>query len=178
MKGVIYGLLADAVSDAIGDEGWEAVLSRAGVSGIYTSLGNYPDEELLRLIDATAEEMGNTSPEVLRWFGRAAMPLLIADYPHFFSDHAGARGVLLALNDIIHPEVRKLYAGASCPRFHFRTERDRLIVGYRSQRRLCRLAHGFIEGVAAHFHEGIAIDHLSCVHEGNPTCQLEIRWAS
>lgn len=176
MKGVIFGLLGDTVSGAFGDDSWDAILARAGTAGVYTSLGSYPDDELRALVDATAAVTGMTSPEVLRWFGHSAMPTLIALYPHFFAERATTRDLLLALNDIVHSEVRKLYPGAVCPHFHFRSDGDRLVIGYRSPRKLCRLAHGFIEGVAAHFDETIAITHLQCQHDGGPSCQMELRW--
>lgn len=176
MKGVIFGLLGDTVSATFGDDAWDAILTRAGATGVYTSLGSYPDTEFLALVDAAADTLGSTPSEVLRWFGRTAMPTLIGLYPHFFDERAATRALLLALNEIVHSEVRKLYPGAACPHFHFRSDADRLVVGYRSPRRLCWLAHGFIEGVAAHFDERVAIAHLSCQHDGNPSCQLELRW--
>lgn len=176
MKGVIFGLLGDTVSTALGDDAWDAILARAGATGVYTTLGSYPDDELRALVEATADATGKTPSEVLRWFGNAAMPTLIALYPHFFAERAGTRDLLLALNAIVHAEVRKLYPGAACPHFHFRDDGDRLVIGYRSPRKLCRLAHGFIEGVATHFDETIAITHLQCQHDGSPSCQMELRW--
>lgn len=175
MKGVIFGLFGDTVADALGDEAWDAILVTARARGGYTSLGNYPDSELTALVDATAAATDRTPPMVLRWFGQAAMPKLIASYPHFFETCDGTRDLLATLNTIVHSEVRKLYPGATCPHFHFRSEGDRLIIGYRSPRKLCWLAQGFIEGVAHHFGETITIGHLSCLHHGNPSCQLELQ---
>ena len=75
------------------------------------------------------------------------------------------------------PEVRKLYSGAGCPHFHFdKDDRGRLILGYRSPRQLCHLAHGFIDGATAHFGERAEVEHLMCVHEGAPMCRIAVDW--
>jgi hypothetical protein len=71
--------------------------------------------------------------EVLRWFGRSAMPLLAERYPDFFKGHTDTRSFLLTLNSIIYPEVRKLYPGAITPVFDFDTSSaDVLQIGYNS----------------------------------------------
>ena len=58
MKGVIFILLEKVVSEAHGEAVWEALLEKSGASGTYTSLGSYPDEELLGLVAAASEATG------------------------------------------------------------------------------------------------------------------------
>ncbi len=80
---------------------------------------------------------------------------------------------LLTLNDIIHPEVRKLYPDADVPVFDFSHEGEStLVVGYRSARRLCFLAEGFIEGASSHFGQHVTIEQRLCMHDGNDRCDL------
>lgn len=175
MKGVVFNLLEDVVSHHHGDATWDTLLDATGLAGSYTSLGSYPDEELEQLVLAASSALGSPPTDVLRWFGREAMPLLAARYSAFFTAHKSARPFILSVNNIIHPEVRKLYAGAHCPHFHFEDALDgALLVGYRSSRKLCGLAHGFIEGAAAHYGEAVDLTHLQCMHEGDPKCLLRI----
>ena len=54
MKGIILNLVEEAVVADHGEATWDEVLDRAGADGAYTSLGNYPDEELRRLVAAGA----------------------------------------------------------------------------------------------------------------------------
>ncbi len=179
MKGVIFNLLEQAVVDAHGDDMWFDLLEEAGIDGAYTSLGSYPDSEMIALVETAARKLAVPPADVLRWFGRTAMPMLAERYQPFFAAHRSARSFVLSVNDIIHPEVRKLYSGAGCPHFHFSDDAEgRLIIGYQSPRRMCHLAHGFIEGAADHYGEQVTLDHLACMLDGSPVCRLAVRWAA
>lgn len=177
MKGVIFNLLEDAVAIEHGPDTWTDLIDAAGIDGAFTSLGSYPDETLLALVDTAAVATNATPADVLRWFGTAAIPLLAERYGVFFEGHPGARSFILSVNEIIHPEVRKLYSGAGCPHFQFSTapEGD-LIIGYQSPRRMCALAEGFIQGAATYYGERVTISHLACMLDDSPLCRIRVRW--
>lgn len=50
IKGIVFNLLEEIVSEQHGPDTWDALLDATEVDGSYTSLGNYPDEELLALV--------------------------------------------------------------------------------------------------------------------------------
>ena len=175
MKGIVFNLLEEVVTRAHGAGTWDALLDAADLDGAYTSLGSYPDEEAGRLVVAASNALGIPAREVLRWFGREAMPVLAQRYPGFFAPHSTVRPFLLDLNGIIHPEVRKIYPGADVPVFDFDDAPDgALLMGYASPRKLCALAHGFVEGAAGHFGETIVFEHLRCMHNGDDKCLFRI----
>jgi hypothetical protein len=179
MKGIIFNVLEDVVVQQFSQDVWEDLIDKAGVGGAYTSLGNYSDEELASLVTTSAAALGKTPGEVLRWFGQSAMPLLATRFPALFEPHKSSRDFVLSVNKIIHPEVRKLYAGASCPFFHFApSECGSMLMAYHSQRKLCILAQGFIEGAATHYHDRADVHHRECMHNGDEKCLLEIKWAA
>ena len=173
MKGIIFNLVQEVVEEAHGDTAWDAMLVAAGLDGSYTSLGSYSDAELDRLVDAAADLLQLPGDDVLRWIGEQSMPLLAERFPVFFNGHAAVQPFLLTLNGIIHPEVRKLYPGAIAPNFDFEAPSpDVLLIGYRSQRRLCTLAEGFIKGAAAHFSQTVSLDQPSCMLRGDDRCVI------
>jgi hypothetical protein len=177
MKGVVFNLLEVVVTRAHGADTWDDLLDAAGASGAYTSLGNYEDAELESLVACAASTLSLSREDVLRWFGRNAIPVLVELYPEFFKDHRSARPFVSGVNDIIHAEVRKLYAGAACPHFGIRETPDgRLSMNYRSSRRMCALAQGFIEGAADLYCEVVEIEHAACISKGDPCCEFNIRW--
>lgn len=171
MKGIVFNLLEEVVRREHGEDAWDALLEATGLTGAYTSLGSYDDEELFRLVAAASSALHLAPDEIVRWFGRGAMPLLAEKYPAFFRPHLNTRSFLLTLNDIIHPEVRKLYPGAGVPVFGFDTSSaDGLVMTYRSRRKLCAFAEGLILGAADHFRETVAFDHVQCTKRGDPCC--------
>jgi hypothetical protein len=175
VKGVVFNLLEEVVTRDYGQEAWDQVLDAAGLDGAYTSLGGYPDDQLFALIGAASTALDKQPDEIVRWFGREALPLLAANYPHFFEHHTSARPFILTLNDIIHPEVRKLYPGADVPVFDFdATSNNGLLMGYSSARKLCSLAEGLIEGAADHYGEKASIEQLECMKRGDEKCLLQI----
>jgi hypothetical protein len=175
MKGIVFNLLEEAVSRDYGEGVWDELLEAAGVEGAYTSLGSYPDENLMGLVGAASSALDMPAQDVVRWFGLNAMPLLASRYPQFFEPHESARSFVLTLNSIIHPEVRKLYPGADVPVFDYDTSsEDVLVMGYASRRRMCAFAEGLIEGAAAHYGERAVIQQPRCMTRGDDRCVLEI----
>ena len=175
MKGIIFNLLEDVVVDTYGDRTWDELLDASGLDGVYTSLGSYDDSEITALVSAAATALSITDGEVLRWFGQRAIPVMAKRWPEFFAPHRNSLPFLSSLNDVIHPEVRKLYSGAFCPHFDFAapTENE-LTIGYRSPRKLCELAHGFIIGAGEHYGETLAVQHSECMHDGSDRCLIAV----
>lgn len=179
MKGIVFNLLQEVVSRQYGEDVWDDLLDKAGASGAYTSLGNYPDTEILALVTAASNRTGLPEGEVLRWFGRQAMPILAESYPDLFSAHASSRPFVNGVNSVIHAEVRKLYPGAECPHFRMREDDDgALVMEYLSSRKLCALAQGFVEGAADFYGETVDFRHDQCVHRGDARCTFTITWLS
>ena len=175
MKGIIFQLLEDVVVDAYGEATWDELLDAAGLDGAYTSLGSYDDAELTALVAAAAEKLSLPDGEVLRWFGQRAIPGMARRGPEFFTAHQTTVAFLLSLNDVIHPEVRKLYSGAFCPHFVFTSPPDgSLTIGYRSPRQLCDLAHGFIFGAGDYYGESLVVQHRACMHDGADSCLIAV----
>jgi predicted hydrocarbon binding protein len=51
---------------------------------------------------------------------------------------------------------------------------DALILGYRSARRLCALAEGFIEAAAEHYGERAVVEQTTCMQRGDARCAFKI----
>lgn len=173
MKGIIFKLLEEAVTAEHGEDTWDALLHKAGLEGAYTTVGNYPDEELMGLVAAASSALNLEADDVVLWFGRSALPRLHQLYPVFFEGHTGARSFVLTLNDVIHPEVRKLFPGAYVPTFDFEVSGDDgLTISYQSRRRLCSFAEGLLEGAAAHFGEEVEVEQEECQKRGDERCKI------
>lgn len=179
VKGIVFNLLEQLVRQEFGQAEWDHVRQDADVDGAFTSLDTYPDAALRKLIAAVGKRAQKTPGEALQWFGRHSMPLLASQFPQLFAGQDSTRSFILTLNDIIHPEVRRLYPGADVPVFDFDTSLpDALTLGYRSPRKLCALAHGFIEGAADHYGESVEVEQSECMHRGDAKCVFQLRFSA
>jgi hypothetical protein len=177
MKGYVFNLLEHIVARDHGEDTWDALLEGSDLDGVYTSLGSYPDEDLAKLVEAAAKELDRSPNDVICWFGRNALPLFAKQYPQLFEPHDSTRSFVLTLNEIIHPEVRKLYPGADVPVFDFASRDGVLEMGYRSPRKLCAFAEGLLHGAADHYAERLTIEQPQCMNRGDDHCLLEIAFA-
>jgi hypothetical protein len=172
MKGVVFNLLERVVSEKYGEETWDSLLEATGQEGAYTAVGSYADEEFLNLVGAASAELDVPADDLVRWFGRSSIPLLRERYPAFFH-HDSTRSFILTLNDVIHPEVRKLFPGADVPDFDFESPGDgQLALGYQSARKLCSFAEGLIEGAAENFGEEVSMEQPRCMKRGDEKCLI------
>lgn len=174
MKGIIFTLLEERIITEHGEDAWDEILQEAGVEGVYTTLGTYPHEEFVALLEAAEPWTGENGREAQQWFGRHALHQLADKYPHLFEPHDSTRSFALTINDVIHPEVRKLYPGAKVPTFDVDEDPDDgdLLLRYRSERGLCSFAEGLLLGTADRYDERVDVHQPDCVHEGDPHCDL------
>lgn len=175
MKGIVFTLLEEAVTKAFDEDTWDDLLEEAHLDGAYTSLGTYPDEHFRALVAVASTKLNLSEREIIRWAGHQMAPLMAERYAEFFTAHDNTRSFLLTLNNVIHPEVRKLYPGADVPEFDFDTSsEDVLVMTYVSERKMCDFGMGLIEGAADYYQQTVEIKQPQCMHEGDDQCVLEI----
>jgi hypothetical protein len=174
VKGIVFTLLEETIVDEHGMDAWDRILEEAGLDGVYTTLGNYPYEQLVTLLQAAEPVVGYSGRRAQQWFGRRALHRLADRYPELFEPHTSTREFALTLNDVIHPEVRKLYPGAEVPTFALDEDPEdgNLSLRYESERGLCSFAEGLLLGTGDRYGEEIGVQQPRCVHEGDSYCDL------
>ncbi len=175
MKGVLFTVLEEVVVERFGEDTWDTVLQRAGLTGSYTSLGDYPDADLGAVVQGLADTLGLPTNDVLVVGGTLSFAVLVARHSYVMEGMHTWQDVLLHLGDIIHPEVRKIYPRADAPEFVITpTESGGLQLQYLSNRRLCRLAEGLTRGAGDWFKTPVEVEHLLCLENGDDQCLLSI----
>jgi hypothetical protein len=181
MKGMIFNQLENMVTEQLGPETWEQLLTQTTLStadGVFIGPKNYPDEDLFALVGTASRLTGAPADALVRGFGRYLFPKLAELYPVFFKGQATAKSFLMSVDRIIHVEIRKLDSNAGLPMMDYEDAApDQLVLVYRSPRNLCELALGLIEGVGAHFGEQIALAETSCRKQGAEACRIECTFA-
>ncbi len=152
MMGMVFTELLDMVEDRFSLDLVDAVVERAGAKGSYTSVGNYDDEELVRLVGALSAETHIPVPDLLHAYGVHLFGRFVALFPTFFAPHHSAPSFLSGLESHVHTEVRKLYANARPPLFSLqKNDNGSWFLEYRSTRGLWRFAQGLVEACLTHF---------------------------
>lgn len=158
MKGIIFNVVEEAVTEMYSADVWDDLLDAADLDGSYTAIENYDDAELLTLVGVAAEATGIPPSELVPVLGRSAFKFLSGRHPEFLAEGADLFQFLESVDTIIHPEVMKLHPGASPPRFSCeRISDQQLRVTYRSDRCLGALAVGLVQGAADHFGEAVNV---------------------
>lgn len=160
MMGMVFTELLEMVESNYSLDTVDAVLAQANASGVYTSVGYYPDDELVALVQALSAQTGRTVQDLLFAFGQHVFVRFLALYPGFFVHASDAPMFLQGLETRVHTEVRKLYENAHPPLFLWEElDTERYALEYRSQRALGAFAHGLLEACLAHFgHRHIVAD--------------------
>ncbi len=178
MKGIVFTLLGKLVEEKWDLATWQELLdeTQPASRGAYTSAASYPDQELFDLVGALSRRTGLTADALVRAFGKFTLPQLARLYPDFFTAKGmDAKKFLQSVDGFIHVEVRKLYPDAGLPTFQYEDPApDRLVMVYRSERKLCRFAEGLIDGTADYFKTAIAHRQVQCVLQGNDYCRFDL----
>lgn len=178
MKGIVFNIFSDLVTESFGWETWDQLIERTqpGSEAIYTSGDVYPDEELMAYVTELSKITRASQPELVRAFGKYMMHKFKSIHPEFLEGQ-DAKSFLASVHDVIHVEVKKLHPDSLLPTFEYEDPAaDELVMIYSSERKLCALAEGLIDGVAEVFGQEITIQHPQCMHEGGESCRLELRF--
>ena len=158
MKGVIFNLFEEFVVENWGEEAFEVILDECDLETeeAFVGPGTYPDGDLLQLVGKAVEKVGISLPDAVRAFGKWILPRLMEQVPDSMTAFDHPKPFLQTIHDVIHVEVRKLYKDAQPPAFTYQDPApDRLIITYRSPRRMYDLMDGLIDGVGDHFNSPI-----------------------
>jgi hypothetical protein len=177
MKGLVFVELLSMAEEAFGEEVVDGVIAKANLAsgGAYTSVGNYPCEELMTLVRGFSAHAGLPGSELQRLFGHWMMDSFVRHYPGFFVGREGSLDMLAAIEGEIHVEVRKLYPDADLPSFDVvRPDANNMQMIYRSPRPLADFCHGLIEGCVSHFGETAVIGRHDRTTSGPTEAEFQI----
>ena len=177
MKGVVFNLLEEYIEENLGEGTYEEILGECTLTTKepFVGPGTYPDEDLMAIVAETIKMAGIPLPEALRSFGRFCFCKLSEKYPDFVSPYTHPKPFLKSVESIVHVEVKKLYADANPPDFaYIDSASDRLVIQYRSKRRLCQFMEGLIDGVAGHYQSPIKQEQRICMLNGDEFCEFNL----
>ncbi len=182
MKGIIFNILEDFVTENYNLETYEKLISQCQLktkAATFVGPGTYPDEDLLEIVSRASGMTQIPVPELVRAFGKFCFPKLAKRYPIFVKPHSDPKSFLKTVDSVIHVEVRKLYKDTELPDFKYsEPSPNELIMSYRSKRKLCPLIEGLIAGVGEYFNSPINLRQTQCLLNGAPSCDFHLSFVA
>jgi len=178
MHGIILNGLKKFVVDSYDHATWEQIRSTASVENtLYVPVTEYPDEHVQELVATASELSDEPAPALLRSFGRYVVPILVQFYGVHIDDGWDGLDLVENVEASIHEALRAKNISEFDPPeiFAERTGPDEVVVYYGSDRELCDVARGILEGVADHYEESWDITERNCMHDGADRCEIRVR---
>ncbi len=176
MHGIILRELKKYVEAKLGKPAWTELLEAAGVSGkVYLPVSEYPDAELVALVNLASTKSGMPVDALLEGFGEFIVPDLLQIYRSSIGPAWTTLDLLEHTETVMHRAVRMRDSTASPPKLAVvRSDPRSVAITYGSPRKLCAVAIGIVRGVAQHYGERVEIDEATCMHQGAPVCLIHV----
>ena len=160
MHGVIISNLKKYVEEKLGEDAWDTLRDRAGLSGkAFIPISMYPDSDLDGLLDAAVAVTGQSREAVLQDFGAWVIPPLMKMYRSFIPEDWDAVTFLKNIDERIHERVVRMKDDSARPPHINVSEISPgvLEVEYQSYRDMSYLALGCVFGVAEYYGQKAAL---------------------
>ncbi|MCW8329917.1 heme NO-binding domain-containing protein [Photobacterium sp. SDRW27] len=158
MKGIIFTEFLDIVEDSFGLEVCQEMLELANDDGVYTAVGSYDHNDLVKLIISLGKVTGISTETLQEIYGEAVFPRLYRTLPKLDKFQQDTFSFIKSVEEHIHTEVKKLYPDATPPHFDFLSEtKSHMLMDYKSARCMSHVCKGLIKGCAKHFHQNVQI---------------------
>lgn len=181
MLGLIFMTWEKYLGDRFGEQLLTDYRSLLGdTSTEVQTASRYYDDELLYKGVGIASQLVHKSADILareygRYFIVNALTNKLCSYL-LTQVHSG-RELLLAMRES-HARIQTAFEGATPPAFEYGTTSDpaEIVLIYRSERGLCPLLLGSIEGAALRYNERVRVIERTCMKHGAPACRFEARF--
>lgn len=160
MKGVVFTEYMEFIEEQFGFDVVDEMIEKSGVSGVYTQAGNYEFNELFAMVSALSQIVEKPIGTLVEAFAKVLFPKLIIIYPKPVQNYTNTFDFIAHVDDVVHPEVKKLYPDTELPKFQLvsRTENE-LVTIYISTKPLMDLARGLMLGCATYYKEELDIQY-------------------
>jgi len=177
MHGSILVAFERYAATRLGGEGLARIRAESGIGDkVFLAVQTYADEDAFALIGTASRVTATDVHALLEDFGRFLASDLISMYGMLADPRWRTLEFLENVETTIHRVVRLRNPGARPPEIRCeRTAPNEAVVIYGSARRLCALARGLIQGVAAHHRESVTIHEPQCMHRNAPHCRIVVR---
>jgi hypothetical protein len=161
MKGVVFTEYLEFIEEQFGFDVVDDMIEKAGVSGVYTQAGNYEFNELFEMVQSLSKISKTAVGVLIGAFAKHLFKKLVVIYPKPVQEYSNSFEFISNIDNVVHPEVKKLYPEAELPTFETVSyTNNTLVMKYKSTKPLMDLAQGLMEGCAEHYNEKLDISYV------------------
>lgn len=143
---------------------------------MYLPIQEYPDDDMIALVGAASRTLDLPAETILEEFGKFIAPSLVGLYRTLVKPEWKTLDLLENTEQTIHTVVRARNRGARPAKLQVvRTGENSVDLTYHSERRLCAVAKGIVQGVATHYGETVEITETTCMQKGAKACKMEVK---
>lgn len=162
MRGVVFTELIEFVEDALGFEVADKMIEMAHLEndGEFSQGGNYPFEDMQKLLISLSKITNKEPSELLFIFGEHLFESLVKLYGQNIKEVGNSLDFIDSVEEYVHVEVKKLYPDADLPTFKTVSKSDsELVMIYQSEKRLHDFAHGLISSCGKYFEDELDVKY-------------------
>lgn len=157
---MVFTELFELIEEKFGYDRLDDVIESSGLStdGSYTATGNYPFDELVRIVTSLSEQTNIPVGTLLEVYGEYLFPKLLKVIPSI-DKATDILSFIESVENHIHVQVRKLYPDAELPTFELLgSDNKELQFNYISTKKIPELAKGLIIGASKHFNQDVTVN--------------------
>ena len=142
----------------------------------------YPDALLLKGVGTAHEITGVPVDTLLQEYGHYFIVNGLTRHrcAYLLSQVHNGRDLLLAMRDA-HEQMQQLPDGLTPPLFEYRfhpRDADTMAIIYDSERQLCPLLLGAIQGTADYYGQRAEVSEVTCMRRGDASCTFFVKFSS
>lgn len=169
MKGVIFTEFLEMVEKEFGLEMTDTIITESDLptEGAYTAVGNYPHNEIIKLVLALHQQTQIPVRDLLVTFGRFLFGRLADHYGVLMKGIENPFQLLENLEVVIHQEVKKLYSDAKTPLIEvISSTPEKIELIYSSHRSMGDVAEGLILGCSDYYGVPLSVSRQNLAEDG------------
>ncbi|MEM8709813.1 MAG: heme NO-binding domain-containing protein [Planctomycetota bacterium] len=171
MYGLVNRAIRGLVEERFGEEAWEKISDRAGVSSErFVAMEAYDDAITYGLVGAASEELGLDAGTILEAFGEYwTLYTLEEGYGDMLAMMGSSLEEFLDNLDSMHDRIQEAMPALVPPSFEREDNEDgSSTLHYRSEREgLAPMVIGLLRGLAKRFETSIEVEHLPSEEKGH-----------
>lgn len=162
MKGVVFTEFIEFIEEKFGFDISDDMIegSELSTKGIFTQAGNYPFGDMANMVQTLSKITNIEASKLIEAYGEHLFSRLVQIYPKPIQTYTNTFDFIQNVENVVHPEVKKLYPDSDLPTFEEVSRSDtELKVNYISSKPLMDFAKGLMLGCANYYKEDIEVSY-------------------